>query len=172
MEDVHKSINICPTNPIQTNMKFFEDFVCVLQMILLTKKILMSVLGLNSKDRKSTRDKVNISDPKVNRGCAPLTANRISADCVQISLGPSIPYIPLGVYHTGGFNALMTKSSTKSSANMTITVTTMHQQYRIQQTSMMHLDCACARFCVVLYIYIERERGGRHYCYSTLIIIR
>ena len=66
----------------------------------------MSVLGLNSKDRKSIRDKANISNPKVNRGCATLTANRTSADCVQISLGPSIPYIPLGVYHTEGFNAM------------------------------------------------------------------
>ena len=66
----------------------------------------MSILGLNSKDRKSIRDKANISNPKVNRGCAPLTANRISADCVQNSLGPSIPYIPLEVYHTGGFNAM------------------------------------------------------------------
>ena len=64
-------------------------------------------MGLNSKDRKSTRDKANISNPKVNRGCAPLTANRTSADCVQISLGPSIPYIPLGVYHTGRFNAMI-----------------------------------------------------------------
>ena len=69
-------------------------------------KKLMLVLGLNSKDRKSTKDKANISNPKVNRGCAPLTANRTSADCVQISLGPSIPYILLGVYRTGGFNAM------------------------------------------------------------------
>ena len=53
-----------------------------------------------------TGDKANINNPKVNRGCAPLTANRTSADCVQISLGPSMPYIPLGVYHTGGFNAM------------------------------------------------------------------
>ena len=60
--------------------------------------------GKDSKDRKSTRDKANISNPKVNRGCAPLTANHTSADCVQISLGPSIQYIPLGVYHAGGFN--------------------------------------------------------------------
>ena len=67
----------------------------------------MSVLGLNNKDGKSTRDKANISNPKVNRGCAPLTANRTSADCVQISLGPSLPYFPLGVYHTGGFNAMI-----------------------------------------------------------------
>ena len=66
----------------------------------------MLVLGLHSKDRKSTRDKANISDPKVNRGCPPITANRTSADCVQFSLGPSIQYIPLRVYHTGGFNAM------------------------------------------------------------------
>ena len=59
---------------------------------------------LNSKDRKSTRDKANISNPKVNRGSAPLTANPTSADCVQISLGPLIPDIPLGVYHTGSLN--------------------------------------------------------------------
>ena len=52
-------------------------------------------------------DKANISNPKVNRGCAPRTANRTSADCVQISLGPSIPYIPLEVYHTGRFNAMI-----------------------------------------------------------------
>ena len=51
---------------------------------------------------KSTRHKANISNPKVNRGCTQLTA-----DCVQISLGPSIPYIPLGVYHTGRFNAMI-----------------------------------------------------------------
>ena len=90
-------------------MKFFEDFVCVLQMILLTKikKIFMTVLGLNSKNRKSTRDKANIRNPKINRGCAPLTANHTSADCVQISLGHSITYIPLGVYHTGVFNAMI-----------------------------------------------------------------
>ena len=81
-------------------------YVCLKWYFWQKWKILMSVLGLNSKDGKSTRDKANISDPKVNRGCAPLTASRISADCVQISLGPSIPYIPLGVYHTGGFNAM------------------------------------------------------------------
>ena len=88
-------------------MKFFEDFLCVLQTIVLTKiKNLEVGNGLNSKNMNSTRDKANISNPKVNRGCAPLTANRISADCVEISLGPSIPYISLGVYHTGRFNAM------------------------------------------------------------------
>ena len=39
MEDVHNLINIGPTNPIQilNQHEFFEDFVCVLQMILLPK---------------------------------------------------------------------------------------------------------------------------------------
>ena len=37
MEDIHNLINFGPTNPIQTNMKFFEDFACVIQMILLIK---------------------------------------------------------------------------------------------------------------------------------------
>ena len=64
----------------------------------------MLVLGLHIKDRK---DKANISNPKVNRGCPPLTANCTSADCVQISLGSSLQYIPLRVYRTGGFNAMI-----------------------------------------------------------------
>ena len=42
----------------------------------------MLILGLHNKDRESTKDKANINNPKVNRGCLPLTANRISADCV------------------------------------------------------------------------------------------
>ena len=39
MEEVLNSINICPTNPIQilNQHDFFEDFVCVIQMILLIK---------------------------------------------------------------------------------------------------------------------------------------
>ena len=78
-----------------TNM-IFKEFLCVPQMI----------LGLHSKDRKSTLDKANISNPKVDRVCPPLTAKRTSADCVQISLGPSIKYIQLRVYYTGGFNAI------------------------------------------------------------------
>ena len=36
MEDVHNLINFGPTNPIQT-LNQHEIFVCVLQMILLTK---------------------------------------------------------------------------------------------------------------------------------------
>ena len=39
MEDVHNLINFGPTNPIQilNQHEIFEDFLCVLQMILLTK---------------------------------------------------------------------------------------------------------------------------------------
>ena len=111
MEEVPNLINICPTNPIQilNQHSFFEDFVWVLQIILptknKTKKNSMLALGLHNKDRKSTGDKANINNPKVNRGCTPFTANRTSADCVQISLEPSIQYIPLRVYHARGFNA-------------------------------------------------------------------
>ena len=75
-------------------------------MILLTKiKISMLVLGVHRKDRTSTKDKANIRNPKVNRGCPPLTSNRTSADCVQISLGPPMQYIPLRVLYWG-FNAM------------------------------------------------------------------
>ena len=108
MEDVPNLINIGLTNPIQilNQHELFLRFCLCPSNDSFDKKILISALGLNSKDRKSTRDEANISNPKVNRSCAPLTTNRISADCVQISLGPSIPYIPLGVYHTRGFNAI------------------------------------------------------------------
>ena len=66
----------------------------------------MLELGLHSKDRMSTKDKANIRNPKINIGCPPLTANRTPADCMQISLGSPIRYMPLRVYRTGGFNAL------------------------------------------------------------------
>ena len=66
----------------------------------------MLVLGSHSIGRKSTRDKANTGNPKVNRCCPPLTANRTSADCEENSLVSSVQYIPLGVYHTGGFDAV------------------------------------------------------------------
>ena len=115
MENVQNLINIGPTDPIQILNQheiFWRFCMCNSNDTFdKNKKILKWVLGLNSNDRKSTKDKANISNPKVNRGCAPLTANHTSADCVQISLGPSIPYIPLGVYHTGRFNAMPSKNS-------------------------------------------------------------
>ena len=117
MEDVHNLLNIGPTNPIPilNQHEFFWRFcMCPSNDTFdKNKKILMSVLGLNSKDRRSTRYKANISNPKVNRCCAPLTANRTLADCVQISLVPSIPYIPLGVFHTAGFNAIKVQAQTE-----------------------------------------------------------
>ena len=67
----------------------------------------MFVLELDSKDWKYTlKDKANMRNYKVNRGCPPLTANHTSANCDENSLGPSIQYIPLRVYHSGGFNAV------------------------------------------------------------------
>ena len=67
----------------------------------------MLVLGAHNKDRKLNSDKANMGNPKVNRGSPPLTANRASADCVENPLGPSVQYIPLGVYYTGSFNAMI-----------------------------------------------------------------
>ena len=54
-----------------------------------------------------SRDKANRGKPKVDRSCPPLTANRISADCMENTPGPSIQHIPLGVYHTGCFKAIL-----------------------------------------------------------------
>ena len=91
-ENVSNLINICPADPIQVlNPRgIFEDFVFVLQMT----------------HSKYSRDKANMGNPQINRGCPLLTANRTSADCVWITSGPSMHHIPLWVYHTGGFNAI------------------------------------------------------------------
>ena len=40
----------------------------------------MSILGLHSKDRKSTQEKANISNPIVSRCCPQYTTSRTSAD--------------------------------------------------------------------------------------------
>ena len=101
MEEVHNLINICPTNPFQVlNLLgfFFEDFVYVHQMVLLTKifKKEMLVLGGHNKDRKFTGDKTNIGNPKVNRGCPQVTANRTSADCGKFTWTFGV------IYSTGG----------------------------------------------------------------------
>ena len=104
MEDVPNLINIGPTNPIQilNQHKIFWRF-CICPSYDTFDKFKNLDVGtgaLQQRQRTSTRDKVNISNPKVNRGCAPLTANRTSEDCVQISLEPSIPYIPHTIYAT------------------------------------------------------------------------
>ena len=111
MEEVVNLINICPTNPVKilNQHGFFFKILYVSFKWYFSqkwKKISMLVLGLHSIDGMSTKDIANIRNPKVNRGCPPLTSNRTSADCVQISLGPPIQYIPLGVYCTVGFSAM------------------------------------------------------------------
>ena len=75
MEEVPNLINIGPTNPIQILNQheiFWRFCMCPSNDTLnKNKKISMLELGLHSKDRKSTRDKANISNPNVNRGCRP-----------------------------------------------------------------------------------------------------
>ena len=76
----------------------------------------MFVLGLHDKDRKYSRDKVHMGNPKVNKCCSPLTASHTSADCMNFTPGPLIQHISLGVYNTGGggggggFNAMKFKA--------------------------------------------------------------
>ena len=110
-ERCFKLNNHRPSNPIQVlNLHgIFRYFVCVLQMILLTciakiKSMLVlvptaktgSILGIKQAPQ---------SNPKVNIGCHPLTANRISVNCEEISLEPSVQHIPLGLPYWG-FNAI------------------------------------------------------------------
>ena len=48
------------------------------------------------------KDKANISNPKVNRGCPPLTANRISADsCANFTLTLNTIYSTEGLPYSG-----------------------------------------------------------------------
>ena len=60
----------------------FLKIVCVSFKWYIWQKNSMLPLGLHGKDRKFAKDKANTSNTKVNRGCPPLTANHISADCV------------------------------------------------------------------------------------------
>ena len=143
MEDVSNLSIIGPTNPIQIlkQHEFFWRFcMCPSKDTFNKKRISMLVMGLHSKDRKSTEDKANISNLKVNRGCPPLTANCTSADCVQISLRPSIQYIPLRVYHTGGFNALLYPLGRIDTlfANVSLSTPSVCFQLSINQTRHMY----------------------------------
>ena len=99
MEDVLNLINICPTNPIQVlNLHgFFEDFVCVLQMILLQKKNKCWYWSPRAKTGSLQGIKqTQVINPKVSRGCPPLTANHISADCGKFTWTFNT------IYSTGG----------------------------------------------------------------------
>ena len=90
-----------------TCMIFFIYFHGDIQKMLWTLIIIfMLVLG-SSPDRKSSRDKANISNPKANWGCPPSTVNRTSAEFLQNSRGHPSRHILLGHSHTGRFNAMM-----------------------------------------------------------------
>ena len=66
----------------------------------------MLALGSHSKDRKSTRDKANIGNPKVNKGCPPTHSQpHLSRLCGKFTWTLSTIY-STGVYHTGVFNAM------------------------------------------------------------------
>ena len=54
-------------------------------------------------------DEASVGNSKVNRGCSALKDNRISTNCDQNSPAPSMQCIQFGVYHTGGFNAMIHK---------------------------------------------------------------
>ena len=81
-------------------------FVSFKWFFYINKKKSVLVLGPRGKDGKYPRDKAIAGNPKVNRGCPSLTAYHTLADCMEITLGPSIQHIPLGVYHTGGLKAM------------------------------------------------------------------
>ena len=108
IKDVSNFIKICSTNPIQVlNLQDISRRYCLCPWndIFHIKKSML-VLGPCHKDRKYPRGEANIGNPKVNRGCPSLTANCTLADCMEITLGPSIQHIPLAVYHTWGFNVV------------------------------------------------------------------
>ena len=75
---------------------FFEDFVCVLQMILLKKKKSMLVLGLDSINRKFVKVKANIGNPKVNRGCPHSLPTALQQTVMKIHLDPQY-----NIFHWG-----------------------------------------------------------------------
>ena len=66
----------------------------------------MLVLGPNDTDRKYYRKKT-YTQAQGKQKLSPLTANRILVDCAENIPGRSVHHIPLGVYHTGGLNALI-----------------------------------------------------------------
>ena len=109
MNNASNLINIYPTNTIQVlNLHeiLWRFCLCPSNNIFDIIKKIDVVTWAPHQYRKNSGDKANIGNPEVNIGCPPLTANRISTDCDQNSPGPSIHYIPLGVYHARGFNVM------------------------------------------------------------------
>ena len=101
-------MNICPAykpHPWFNPKWIFWRFLVSPNDILDIKKIML-VLVHHGKDRMFSRDRASISNPKLNICFPSLTDNSATTDCMEITLGPSIQHIPLGFYHTGGFNAI------------------------------------------------------------------
>ena len=75
-------------------------------MVLLTEMNSLDVgTGAPQQDMKSTRDKTNIGNPKVNRLSPTHSQTHLSRLSVKFTWTFSTMYSP-GVYHTEGFNAM------------------------------------------------------------------
>ena len=104
-------IYICLANPIQVlNLHgcFWRFSLCSSNDIFLykwTKSML--VIGPQCKERKysGVKTSTSIGNHKVNRDC-PSSQPTTPRQTVWTPR-PSMQHIPLGVYHTGGFNAMM-----------------------------------------------------------------
>ena len=100
MDDVSNFINICPANPIKVlNIHRFLLWFCLYPSTNNFDKKWCWYWGPTAQAGSIVG--INIGDPKVIRTCQPYTANRTSADCVEITPVPSVQHIPPGVYHIG-----------------------------------------------------------------------
>ena len=125
MEDVPYFINICATISSQVlNLHdFFVDFdgsIQIMQRTLMTI-FFMWVLGSSLNDRKSSKDKSDIGNSKANIGWSQSIVNHTSAECVQISLGPSPRHIVIEHHLTGRVNVMMILYSRKRLLELTFT---------------------------------------------------
>ena len=90
LEDVSNLLNICSTNRIHDlNLHgIYRDFVLV--------------PGPHGKDRKYSKEKANIGNPKVNSGCPPLEDNRSSENCGKYTWTPNEIYTAWDLPTTSG----------------------------------------------------------------------
>ena len=112
IKEISTWFNICRTNPIKVlklHGIFWRFRLCPSNDIYgINEKLSMLALGPHRKDRTYSRDEANIGDLKLNRGgFLPFTVYGTSADYVEITHRPSEHHIPLGVYHIGGFNVML-----------------------------------------------------------------
>ena len=84
---------------------FWSFFVSPNDIFDMNKNIML-VLRPHGRGRMFSRDRASIGNPRLNIGFPTHNANCATIDRMEITLGPSIQHIPLGFYHTGGFNAM------------------------------------------------------------------